>query len=159
MSSLRVLSPAQAVRAGRLWKPWLSALAKAPQSLSSSSPRITLPEMWVSPSWMAAHPVPYFPPRTGSEWPGGTLPLLLLQLHFFAQFRWVKFRAAARWQTDAKQIADTYLTLQICSFSLILIPTHKHFSYIHWLHYHCRSVINKLKGRIVIQFNLGKIFK
>lgn len=145
MSSLRVLSPAKSVRAGRLWKLLLSALAKAPQPLSLSSLRAVLPKMWASPTWTAAHPVPYLPPgmesvegTIGSEWPEGTLPLLFLQRHFFARLRWVKFRAAVHWQTDANQIADTHLTLQICSFSLILIPTHKHFSDIHWLHYHCR---------------------
>lgn len=166
MSLLRVLSPAKSFRTGGLRKPRLSASATVPQQLSFSFLRAVLPETWATSAWMAERSAPYpllstegVEETIGSEWPGGTLRHLFLQLRFLASLRWVWFTAASHWQTDAKQIADMYHSLQIRSFSLILIPTHKHFSYIHWLHYHCRSVITKLKGRIVIQFNLGKIFK
>lgn len=166
MSSLRVLSPVKSLGAGRLQKPQLAALARVPQLLSWSSPRALLPKMGALPCPKSQCILPFHSLSMGSvkgtagnEWPGGTLPFLLLQLGLLVLLSWVQLRAALPQQTDTRQAADTYHTLQICSFSLILIPTHKHFSYIHWLHYHCRSVINKLKGRTVIQFNLGEIFK
>lgn len=166
MSSLGVLSPVKPLGAGGLQKPCLAALARGPQLLSLSSARALLPEMGAlpCPKWQCTLPLPSLSMQRvkgtpGNKWPAGTLAFLFLQLGLLASLSWVQLRAALPQQTGTRQAADTYHTLQIRSFSLILIPTHKHFSYIHWLHYHCRSVINKLKGRTVIQFNLGKIFK
>lgn len=166
MSLLRVLSPVKSLGAGRLQRPCLAALARGPQLLSLSSARALLPKMGAlpCPKWQCTLPLPSLSMQSvkgtiGNEWPGGTLAFLLLHLGLLVSLSWVQLRAALPQQAGTRQTADTHHTLQICSFSLILIPTHKHFSYIHWLHYHCRSVINKLKGRTVIQFNLGKIFK
>lgn len=145
MSSLRVLSPG--------WDSPDFLLGQDAKAAELESSEGCVAQNIGLPAQTAVCPAPYLlwvrksiDGTIGSEWPTGSLHCSAgsgLELPYTRQM-------------DAKQRAGMYHTLQICSFSLILIPPHKHFSYIHWLHYHCRSVINKLKGRIVIQFNLGK---
>lgn len=151
MSSLRALSPVKSL-GGR-------QAAKAPACCLGQGTKAA--ELGLSKSSAGQKRGTASCPEDGKckrdyAWPGGTLPFFSLQLLGWAGSSWEQLYPSRQ---ETRQTADTYPTLQICSFSLILIPTHKHFSYIHWLHYHCRSVINKLKGRIVIQLNLGEIFK